>query len=109
MDRAGSSKQRLRNFRKEPARSRDQTGAAPAASGNGQTKTPQKSEKRRKYLKDYARWLWPYRWQLVVIFVLATLVAGLDNLWPLLIKFVMDLLGNKSGAFTEAEKLHRLN
>lgn len=66
---------------------------------------PDKS-KRRHFRKQYLRWLWPYRWTLVVIFLLALLSAGLDAGWPLAIREVINQL---AGAVPKATKLHRLN
>jgi ATP-binding cassette subfamily B protein/subfamily B ATP-binding cassette protein MsbA len=102
MDRHVSSKSRLNEFRRNPTRDDGHT-TKPAS--NGQTQRP-KPQQRRKYLKDYARWLWPYRWQLIVVFALAVITAGLDMVWPLLIKHVIDLLAAQA---SQAEKLHQLN
>ncbi len=64
------------------------------------------STKKRRYLKDYVNWLWPYRWALVVLFALSFGGAVLDMVWPLGIKMVMDLLPQKLDWTT---KSHRLN
>jgi ATP-binding cassette subfamily B protein/subfamily B ATP-binding cassette protein MsbA len=102
MDRHASSKSRLNDFRRHPTRE----DARVAGDGeNGQTPRPQ-PEQRRKYLKDYARWLWPYRWALVVVFALAVITTALDMVWPLLIKLVIDLLTAEMDA---GQKIQRLN
>ncbi len=46
--------------------------------------------KRREYLRDYLRWLWPERWAVAVIFVLAILTAGLEMIEPLFMRFITD-------------------
>jgi ATP-binding cassette subfamily B protein/subfamily B ATP-binding cassette protein MsbA len=102
MDRHVSSKSRLNEFRRNPARD---DGRIAASTDNGQPPRA-KPEQRRKYLKDYARWLWPYRWELVFVFALAVVTTGLDMLWPLLIKLVIDLL---PAQLEQAQKLQRLN
>jgi ATP-binding cassette subfamily B protein/subfamily B ATP-binding cassette protein MsbA len=79
-----SSKTRYRTFRK--------TGPPdPAAPANGQAKKPDRS-KRKNHLREYAKWLWPYRGALALIFILAVISTGLDMVWPLTIKRVIDLL-----------------
>ena len=105
-----SSKQRELKFRREPKKNlAGKASAAPGGltSGNGQAKPPgKKKEERRKYLKDYVRWLWPYRWKLAFVFALAVVMVGLDMLWPLAIKRLIDLLPAPVPA---ADKFHRLN
>jgi ATP-binding cassette subfamily B protein/subfamily B ATP-binding cassette protein MsbA len=46
---------------------------------------------KRKYLRDYINWLWPYRWALLVLFLFSFSVAVLDMVWPLAIKKILDL------------------
>jgi ATP-binding cassette subfamily B protein/subfamily B ATP-binding cassette protein MsbA len=102
MDRHISSKTRFIQFRQNPTR---EDAGPTALDDNGQPPRPPR-EDRRRYLKDYARWLWPYRWQLVVIFALAVVTTGLDMIWPLLIKLVVDLL---TAHTSEVERVHRLH
>jgi ATP-binding cassette subfamily B protein/subfamily B ATP-binding cassette protein MsbA len=106
-----SSKQRELKFRREPKKDpSDKHAPAPPAgsspSGNGRVKPPRDKQKQRKYLKDYIRWLWPYRWSLAIVFLLAVFVVGLDMLWPLAIKGLVDLLPS---SLPFAEKSKRLN
>src|SRR5687767_12954480 len=86
-----------RKGREDPAA---QSPAAPGPSSNGDAKEPDKPKRpdkqtRRKYLRQYVHWLWPYRWALLVVFLLALVSAGLDMVWPLAIKQIVDgvLLG----------------
>lgn len=78
------------------------TGDAAAPSSNGQSDQTAKTEdqkpdkqKRRHLLRQYLRWLWPNRYGLLVLFVLAVFAALLDIVWPWAIKVIIDrvLLG----------------
>lgn len=99
-----ASKLRERQFRREPKKDLADAKSQPA-SGNGQLATRAKPEARKKYLREYIRWLWPDRWRLAVIFLLAVCVVGLDMLWPLAIKGLIDTV---TGAGT-TDKSSRLN
>src|SRR5207247_234208 len=46
-----------------------------------------KSGKRREYLREYVRWLWPHRAAVIAVLVLALLVAGLQLVEPLFMRF----------------------
>ncbi len=95
MGRPLSSKQRERLFHAKQK-------AAP--SSNGQAKTSKIRE--NKHLRDYVRWLWPYRFAIVWVLVLALITSALDMVWPLAIKGIINLL---SGGGTNSQKLARLN
>src|SRR3954467_4431462 len=79
MKQPNSSRARAANYRRERKENQDAASGAPApdvsakgVSGNGDaTSAPLKKQKRRKYLREYVRWLWPYRWALLVVFILA--------------------------------------
>ena len=72
MNRPRSSRQHYNVFRRDyAARSLDDATAGTPAK-------PARSTKRREYLKDYLRWLWPERYAVGVIFKLAILTAGLE-------------------------------
>lgn len=45
---------------------------------------------RREYLRDYFRWLWPHRYAIAFMFVLALLTAGLQMIEPLFMRFIID-------------------
>jgi ATP-binding cassette, subfamily B, bacterial len=49
-----------------------------------------KRGKRREYLREYLAWLWPYRYAVVVLAVLALLTAGLEMAEPLFMRFIVD-------------------
>jgi ATP-binding cassette subfamily B protein/subfamily B ATP-binding cassette protein MsbA len=92
MKQPGSSKQRqaefLRNRGKE-SKDGPESNVLSAESKPGEKKKPDKA-KRRKYLKEYWRWLWPYRWGFLTILLLALVTTGLDMVWPLAIRHIMD-------------------
>jgi ATP-binding cassette subfamily B protein len=46
--------------------------------------------RRREYLRDYLRWLWPHRYEVGGVFLLALLVAGLEMIEPLFMRFIID-------------------
>src|SRR5688572_5402435 len=45
---------------------------------------------RRQYLRNYLRWLWPHRYAVGVVFLLALLAAGLEMIEPLFMRFIVD-------------------
>jgi ATP-binding cassette, subfamily B, bacterial len=91
-----SSKQRYEQMR---------LGKTPPTPGEGAASKKRKGFK-SQYLRDYVRWLWPYRWPLAGVLVLALIAAAMDMVWPIAIKFVIDIL---AAAGSAAEKLSRLN
>lgn len=66
--------------------------AAAKADGKVTTKGPKilRSAKRREYLREYVRWLWPYRFAVGSVFLFAALVAGLQMVEPLFMRFIID-------------------
>ena len=52
--------------------------------------------KRREYLREYLRWLRPYRFALTGLFLLALIRAGMEMIEPLFMRFIVDrvLLNN---------------
>jgi ATP-binding cassette subfamily B protein len=69
---------------KDPAR---RPGAAPPGA-------PKPDEirrgKRREYLREYLRWLWPYRYAVGLVFFLALLTGGLEMIQPLFMRYIID-------------------
>lgn len=49
-----------------------------------------RSSKRREYLREYFRWLWPHRYAVGVVFGFAIIAAGLQMLEPLFMRFIID-------------------
>ncbi len=63
--------------------------------------------KRREYLHEYLRWLWPHRYAVAVVFLLAIVVAGLQMIEPLFMRFIIDrVLLNPELDDTSARLLH---
>ncbi len=61
----------------------------PKIAGAPETPRPV-SGKRREYLREYVRWLWPHRFAVAVFFLLALLAAGLEMIEPLFMRFIID-------------------
>src|SRR5688500_8298185 len=64
--------------------------------------------KRREYLRDYMRWLWPHRYAVGVLFIFALIAAGLEMLEPLFMRFIIDrvLLNDQLNAAARLSRLH---
>jgi ATP-binding cassette, subfamily B, bacterial len=64
--------------------------------------------KRRQYLREYIGWLWPHRFGVGFVFVLALIVAGLEMIEPLFMRFIIDgvLLNDQ---LDQSSRLFRLN
>jgi ATP-binding cassette subfamily B protein len=69
---------------------------------------PERGGKRRDYLKDYFRWLWPERWAVGAVFSLAIVAAGLDMIEPLFMRFITDRVLLDTAAATP-DRLRLLN
>lgn len=52
--------------------------------------TKDRKVKRREYLREYFRWLWPHRYAVGLVFLFALVVAGLEMIEPLFMKFIID-------------------
>ncbi|MDB4893058.1 MAG: transporter transrane region, partial [Gemmatimonadetes bacterium] len=64
--------------------------------------------KRREYLREYVRWLWPHRYRIGVVFTFALIAAGIQMVEPLFMRFIIDkVLLNK--ALDTPARLIRLN
>jgi ATP-binding cassette, subfamily B, bacterial len=63
---------------------------------------------RRKYLRAYLRYLWPHRTAVVAIFIFALVVAGLEMIEPLFMRFIVDriLLNTGLDTATRLVNLH---
>lgn len=64
--------------------------------------------KRREYLREYLRWLWPHRYAAGVVFVFALLVAAIQMIEPLFMRFIIDRVLMNTALDLEA-RLFRLN
>ncbi len=90
---ARSSRQRYRSFvqdyKRRTLEDPDQPGPA-REDGEPQPAKPADRAKRREYLREYLRWLWPHRYAVGGVFLLALLVAGLQMIEPLFMRFIID-------------------
>ena len=103
-----SSRQRLARFRRERGKPGDAT--APSSNGQPETKRNPDKQKRRHFLKQYVRWLWPFRIGLLVLFILALFATLLDMVWPWAIKEIIDrVLLAPAASLPVARKLQMLN
>ena len=95
----------------------DETGGGtptPAANAVAEAGKPRgilaalRQGKRREYLGEYLRWLKPHRGQIIGVFLLAMVVAGLQMIEPLFMRFIIDrVLLNQ--ALDVAARFRRLN
>ena len=70
--------------------------------------TADKKVRRRQYIREYLRWLAPHRAAVAGLFTLALLVAGLQMIEPLFMRYIIDkvLLDQ---ALTPADRMGKLN
>jgi ATP-binding cassette subfamily B protein len=112
-----SSRERYREFVEDYRHKRlddstDADGAkrAPTAATveSGAVPAPAKPRgNRRKYVRDYLRWLKPHRYAVAAVFVLALVSGGLQMVEPLFMRFIIDrVLLNK--ALDAVARLSRL-
>ncbi len=79
-----SSKRRYELFRKRL----DKRPKLDATADAGDEPAAVKRE-RRRHLQQYIEWMWPFRWQIIAIIVVALGVAGLELLQPLFVRFII--------------------
>ena len=87
-----SSKQREREFLKNRKKAPDATATSEGTSARDDADHHPRADKatRKRYLREYRKWLWPYRWKLGTVLVIALITTALDMVWPLAIKQIMD-------------------
>jgi ATP-binding cassette, subfamily B, bacterial len=109
MKAVGSSRDRYRDFIQDYKHGRlDQSPGETAAQSDRPAPPAPSSGKRREYLREYSRWLWPHRYAVAALFALALTVAGLQMVEPLFMRFIIDrVLLNTS--LDTASRLSRLN
>ena len=88
---ARSSRTRYREFVEDYRRRRleDPAPSAPQAP-SARSSTPSSTGPRRESLREYLRWLWPHRFSVAAVFVFAVVVAGLQMVEPLFMRFIVD-------------------
>jgi len=89
MSRSPSSHQRYRTFVQD-YRHRRLDDSAEGGDGQSAESKRQRRSKRREYLRDYLRWLKPYRYAVGIVFLLALIGAGLQMIEPLFMRFIID-------------------
>jgi ATP-binding cassette, subfamily B, bacterial len=82
--------------------------ATPEAQEPKKEADPAKPSRRREYLRDYMRWLWPHRFTVAGVFGLALVTAGLEMIEPLFMRYIIDriLLNPELDTATRFSRLH---
>src|SRR5215208_6048659 len=107
LSRLRSSRQRYKGFVKDYKERRlDDSGKTAEESSSDSPRADR--EKRRQYLRDYMRWLWPHRYGAGILFIVALLAAGLQMTEPLFMRFIVDkvLLNTGLDAASRMNRLH---
>ena len=68
----------------------------------------ERKAKRREYVREYLRWLWPHRYAVGALFLLALFAAALEMAEPLFMRFIIDKVLLSVG-LDSASRLTRLN
>jgi ATP-binding cassette subfamily B protein/subfamily B ATP-binding cassette protein MsbA len=107
MTRLRRSRERYRRF-VEDYRQRRLGDGDDADKATAPTSVLRVTGQRREYLRDYLRWLRPHRSQLGVVFILALMVAGLEMIEPLFMRFIVDrvLLNTTLDTAARLSRLH---
>jgi ATP-binding cassette subfamily B protein/subfamily B ATP-binding cassette protein MsbA len=116
---ARSSRQRYTHFvrdyrerrlddRTDQASGKTSIDATAVTAEGGPARPSLLSGRRREYLHEYLRWLWPHRYRVAMVFALALAGTGLQMIEPLFMRFIIDrvLLND---ALDTAARLQRLN
>jgi ATP-binding cassette subfamily B protein/subfamily B ATP-binding cassette protein MsbA len=105
-----SSRERYRRFRQDYRQRRlddestTRSGEASPPAGS----PPPGRGRRREYLREYLRWLWPHRYAVGTVFALALMAAGLEMIEPLFMRFIIDRV-LLNAALDPASRMARLN
>jgi ATP-binding cassette subfamily B protein/subfamily B ATP-binding cassette protein MsbA len=118
---ARSSRRRYEGFRQDYREQRmeeqrdtrgEQKEPARPDHGGDEPKTPEgkaaRKGKRRQYMREYLRWLWPHRFAVAGFAFLALLTAGLQMVEPLFMRHIIDrvLLNPALDAAARMTNLH---
>jgi ATP-binding cassette subfamily B protein len=103
-----SSRQRYEQFRQDYKKGRIDEPAGEAEKPAESGAQPLLRGKRREYLREYVRWLWPHRYAVAALFALALLAAGLEMIEPLFMRFIIDkvLLNDELASPARSSHLH---
>jgi ATP-binding cassette subfamily B protein/subfamily B ATP-binding cassette protein MsbA len=117
---ARSSRQRYRHFvrdyrdrrlddRTDEASGKKSIEASTRAEGGAEEARPALlGWRRREYLREYLRWLWPHRYGVATLFLLALVGTGLQMIEPLFMRFIIDRVLLNT-ALDTTTRLNRLN
>jgi len=117
---ARSSRQRFKHFVRdyrdrrlddrtdEASGKRSIEAAANVAASAEEAKPTLFGGKRRQYLREYLRWLWPHRFRVATLFLLALVGTGLQMIEPLFMRYIIDRVLLNT-ALDTATRLNRLN
>ncbi len=83
-------------------------GAKAGDGASAPARTSERKGKRREYIREYLRWLRPHRYAVGAVFFLALIVAGLQMIEPLFMRFIIDRVLLNQALDTPA-RLTRLN
>jgi ATP-binding cassette, subfamily B, bacterial len=98
---------RLDDLEKEGEEQKPSDESAEAGDDSSAKVTPsQRKGKRREYLREYMRWLWPHRFAVAALFVLALLTAALEMIEPLFMRFIIDRVLLNTGLDTPQRLVH---
>ena len=86
MSPAHSSRQRYKEFVQDYKLRRLDA----ASEDGGPAPPPGQPRERRAYLREYIRWLKPHRNELAFVFLIALVVAGLQMIEPLFMRYIVD-------------------
>ena len=84
-----SSRQRYHGFVRDYQARKLDDAVEPGKASVPEAARPDKP-RRRQYLRDYVRWLWPHRVAIGLFFALALVAAGLEMVEPLFLRFIVD-------------------
>lgn len=103
-----ASKLRYRDFKRDYRHRTLDANEAEHKEANAPEVTPETKARRRQHLRAYVRWLWPHRFAVLVVFVLALLTAGLQMVEPLFMRFIIDgvLLNTALDSGARFSRLH---
>jgi len=89
-------------------KSPDELAKADEAAEAAAEAQPERRAKRREYLREYMRWLWPHRYAVASVFIIALCVAALEMIEPLFMRFMIDsvLLNDQLDSAARAVRLH---
>ena len=85
------------------------TPSVDASAGGGTSdESAVRKRARQQYVREYLRWLKPYRYAIALLFLLALIRGGLEMVEPLFMRFIIDHVLLER-ALTTAQRLFRLH